>query len=186
MCGRSILAGETTRDYISDDGETIGVCQLCKARAEALGWTRADLPRRLAPSTAPRRRPPGVRVARRKLFSRQPEEPDEGAASPERRVRRALDGFNGTDQPRKVAGLTRSLGEPRVSAVPTGTATDGGVRITVVWELAWYQWEARVTDAGLAVRELGSGDEVEQLAEVDRAWNARAEDSGELRYGVTA
>ena len=43
-----------------------------------------------------------------------------------------------------------------------------------------------VTDAGLAVRELGSGDEVEQLAEVDRAWNARAEDSGELRYGVTA
>jgi hypothetical protein len=186
VCGRSILAGETTRDYISADGETIGVCQLCKARAEALGWTRADLPRRLAPSTAPRRRPPGVRVARRKLFSRQPEEPDEGAASPERRVRRALDGFNGTDQPRKVAGLTRSLGEPRVSAVPTGTATDGGVRITVVWELAWYQWEARVTDAGLAVRELGSGDEVEQLAEVDRAWNARAEDSGELRYGVTA
>ena len=180
-----MLAGETTRDYISHDGETIGVCQLCKSRAEVSGWTRADLPRRPAPAPAPRRRREGVREAGRKLLSREPQEPD-GASSPERRVRRALDGFNETDQPRKVAGLTRSLGEPRVAAVPTGTPTDGGVRITVAWELAWYQWEARVTDAGLAVRELGSGDEVEQLAEVERAWNARAEDSGALRYGVTA
>jgi hypothetical protein len=186
VCGRTILAGETTRDYISRDGETIGVCQLCKSRAEVSGWTRADIPRRPAPAPTPRRRREGVREVGRKLLSREPQESDEGASSPERRVRRALDGFNETDQPRKVAGLTRSLGEPRVAAVPTGTPTEGGVRITVAWELAWYQWEARVTDAGLTVRELGSGDEVEQLAEVDRAWNARAEDSGALRYGVTA
>ncbi len=187
VCGRTILAGETTRDYISSAGEAVGVCQLCKSRAEVSGWTRADLPRRSAPVLAPEPhgRPEGRGRVGRRLLGRRRGGADEGGSSPERRVRRALDGFNDSDQPRKVAGLTRSLGEPSVAAVPAGTPTDGGVRITVAWELAWYQWEVRVTDAGLAVRDLGKGDEVEQLAEVDRAWNARAEASGALRYGVT-
>ena len=109
--------------------------------------------------------------------------PDE-VSTPERQVLRALDGFNDTDQTRKVAGLMRSLGDPQVAAVSLGVVSDGKVRLTVAWELAWYQWEVKVTDDGLAVRELASGDEIEQLAEVDRAWNARADEAGLLRYGV--
>lgn len=185
VCGRTMLAGETTRDYISPSGEAIGVCELCKSRAEVSGWTRADLPRRPPIRAESKRASERTRSVGRRLLGRRSDDVEEGGSSPERRVRRALDGFNDSDQPRKVAGLSRSLGEPRVAAVPAGTATDGGVRITVAWELAWYQWVVRMTDAGLTVRESAKGDEVEQLAEADRAWNARAEDSGALRYGVT-
>jgi hypothetical protein len=99
-------------------------------------------------------------------------------------MRRALVAFNRSDRRRKVTGLSRSLGEPRAAAVPTGVSTDGAVRITVAWDLCWYQWEVRVTDRGMAVREIASGDEIEQLPEVDRAWNVRASEDGSLSFGV--
>ena len=184
VCGRTILAGETTRDYVSLEGETAGVCQLCKSRAEASGWTRADLPRRPPPTPVLRRRPSPRSIRGRLIGRSRISDRDEGPATPERRIRRALEGFNETDQTRKVAGLTRSLGEPQVGAAPIGPPPEGRVRITVVWELAWYQWEVRITDAGFAVRELAKGDEVEQLAEADRVWNVRADESGDLLYGV--
>lgn len=132
----------------------------------------------------PRERRAGGGLGRRLLRGRGRPRAEGEVSTPERQALRALDGFNDTDQTRKVAGLTRSLGDPQVSVVPLGARGDGNVRVTVAWELAWYQWEVKVTDEGLAVRELASGDEIEQLAEVDRAWNARADDAGLLRYGV--
>jgi hypothetical protein len=139
------------------------------AEAEAPPARAPGPPRRRA---RPRRRAAGA--------GRRPEggRPDGG---PEPRLRRALQGFNDSDAPRKVAGLTRSLGSPSVSAVPAGPPTDGGARITVAWELAWYQWEIRLTDRGFALREVAKGDEIEQLEEADRVWNARAGDDGTLR-----
>ena len=58
------------------------------------------------------------------------------------------------------------------------------VRITVAWELSWYQWEVDLTAPGEPVRELGRGEELDQLAAVDQAWNAHAAEDGELRTGL--
>ena len=81
-------------------------------------------------------------------------------AGPSRRGRRAgrpspdaagplapLDVFNASPEARKVAGLSRSLGEPRVCVATRATAT----LITVAWDLSWYRWQvhgAEVTQTG--------------------------------------
>ena len=101
----------------------------------------------------------------------------------ERRIKRAFDRFNESPYRRTVSGLIRSLGGPWVSAVTTDEEPEE-VRITVAWELSWYQWEVDLTADGRAVRELARGDEVGELDEADRVWNAHAAEDGELRFGA--
>jgi len=103
--------------------------------------------------------------------------------SPNRRIKRALERFNESEYPAMVGGLIRSLGPPWVSAF-TSAATPAEVRITVAWELSWYQWEVDLADDGVAVRELAKGEEVGQLDEEDMVWNAHATEEGELRLGA--
>ena len=91
-------------------------------------------------------------------------------------MRAATEVFNRSRERRKVAGLIRSLGEPRVAMRPR---TGGVVVVTVAWELSWYQWEVRTGD-GAAIRESSKGTEVGQLAERDREWNARVTEDGAL------
>lgn len=112
--------------------------------------------------------------------------PRSGAEPPERRIRRALDRFNRSEHRRTVEGLTRSLGNPRVAAVTPAEAPDQ-VRLTVAWELSWYQWKVEFTDGDTAVRALRNGKEVSELGPADRAWNARAGEDGriQLRVGET-
>lgn len=43
VCGRTLLVGERSWDYVSPGGEVRGVCTLCKSRAEASGWVPAGL-----------------------------------------------------------------------------------------------------------------------------------------------
>jgi hypothetical protein len=79
--------------------------------------------------------------------------------------------------------LTRSLGTPQVAAITPSEAPDR-VRLTVAWELSWYQWEVRLADDGERVQELGKGTELGELDAADRAWNARAGEDGRLRLGL--
>jgi hypothetical protein len=93
-------------------------------------------------------------------------------------MRRAVQRFNGSDEPRKVAGLIRSLGKPRVAIRP-----DPGRQlalVTVAWELSWYQWEVSGDGESEPVREVAKGDEVTELAEEARAWNAAVAEDGKL------
>jgi hypothetical protein len=254
VCGRTILAGERTREYVTRDGEPRAVCELCRARAEAAGW----IPAELAETGLPERERNGRGRGRMRRFieraretaaavgggaerpAPEPEfaagpgpeaaahEPAEAPAaaapapeqapapdpepeaptprawvrervespeaprprrrrgipqSPNRRIKRAFEIFNETDYPGMLAGLIRSLGPPWVSAF-TSAATPAEVRITVAWELSWYQWEVDLTSQGIEVRELAKGDEVGQLDEDDRSWNAHATEEGELRFGA--
>jgi hypothetical protein len=103
--------------------------------------------------------------------------------TPERRLRRALEEFNESEHRRTVAGLTRSLGWPRV-AVVTPVDAPHDVRVTVAWELSWYQWEVRLLDEPARVRSVAKGSELEQLAESDRRWNARADNDGRLQLAA--
>jgi hypothetical protein len=99
-------------------------------------------------------------------------------------MRRAVERFNGSDERRKVAGLIRSLGEPRAAVRP-----DAGRQmalVTVAWELSWYQWEVNVDGQGELVREVARGDEVSELTEEAQAWNAAVAEDGKLRLRSTS
>lgn len=103
--------------------------------------------------------------------------PPKPAPTPEQRARSAVEAFNASEERRKVAGLIRSLGSPQVSVRPDS----GPVRVTVAWELSWYQWEIGGADG---VREAGKGSEISELSAEAREWNATAGEDGSLRLGA--
>jgi hypothetical protein len=246
VCGRTILAGERTRTYVTAEGEERNVCELCRSRAEQLGWVWEE---RLenGPAEEPRRRRRGAGLAAllRPLNGRRtatdapedldtgraeappeeppaPEEPPEpgdrevppepdpagtpphardaspdpagrGAdvgrrppSAPERQaspMERAVERFNLSEQSRTVSGLMRTLGPPWIS-IGAAAGSPGEVRITVAWELSWYQWGVDLRDEGRPVYEIDKGYEVDQLDGPARHWNAQAEESGRLRLGA--
>jgi hypothetical protein len=130
--------------------------------------------------TAVQQRRTGASQRRTGVTQRRPGSPE----TPERRIRRALDRFNSSEHRRTVAGLTRSLGNPRVAAITPAEAPDQ-VRLTVAWDLSWYQWEVELSEEEIAVHSLGTGKEVSELGAADRAWNAWAGEDGRLQLGAS-
>ncbi len=183
-----MLRGEQLSEYLDDDRRPVGVCALCKPRAESAGWVPAALAGAPAEPQTSRRRL-GLTTGLRERFERaataarprrpEPATPDEAApAAPEGsdppeppappQPPSPLEAFNASDEARKVAGLTKSLGEPRVTVREN--------LITVAWELSWYQWQVD----GSRVTETAKGTEIAELSDADRAWNARAGADGAL------
>ena len=236
VCGRTILAGERTRLYVTPEGEKRNVCELCRDRAEQIGWVWEDLVGALPAETPRRRRRRGAGLAAllrpREADGGEEEEPPEAeeppgdappAAEPQeapedpapaaaatregspdpagrgadvgRRpqpvpeqsqsspMERALERFNASEQARTVAGLTRTLGPPWVS-IGAAAGSPGEVRITVAWELSWYQWGVDLRDEGRPVYQIDKGYEVDQLDGPARHWNAQAGEGGRLRFGA--
>jgi hypothetical protein len=169
VCGRTLLRGERAADYAASDGEIVPVCPLCKPRAEASGWVPAELAEAVVTPEVQRRRPQlNLRERFARLASAPPSEPAEPPPPPG-----PLDVFNASQEVRKVAGLRRSLGEPRVSV----RRAEGGARvITVAWDLSWYQWSVR----GETIKQVAKGNEVSELPIDDRQWNAAAAEDGTL------
>jgi hypothetical protein len=95
--------------------------------------------------------------------------------SPAGRFERAIARFNASEAGRTVAGLTRTLGAPSVSVGDLAGAADE-VRVTVAWELTWYQWGVDLGDELRPVYELRKGFEVGEIDAAARQWNASAHD----------
>jgi hypothetical protein len=95
--------------------------------------------------------------------------------SPATRFERAIARFNSSDAGRTAAGLTRTLGAPSVSVGDLAGEEDI-VRITVAWELTWYQWGVDLDDELRPVFELEKGYEVAEIDAAARQWNASAHD----------
>jgi len=93
----------------------------------------------------------------------------------------ALRAFNASNHRRTVAGLSRTLGPPRASGLAV-RASSGypGARLTVAWELTWYQWEVGPGPRGPEVRESGKGETIDQLRAADRTWNLLVGSDGTL------
>jgi hypothetical protein len=162
VCARTILAGERTRTYMSPkDGPRL-VCELCRGRAERLGWVDPAAP--------------GANVGRPRPEPRAPE-------SPRGRLERAMAKFNASEAARTVAGLTRTLGAPSVS-IGAAAGSPSEVRVTIAWELCWYQWGVDLGDELRPVFQLDRGNEIDQLDGSARQWNASAEEGGRLALGV--
>jgi hypothetical protein len=161
VCGRTILAGERTRSYMSPkDGPRL-VCDLCRGRAERLGWVDPAAP--------------GANVGRRV-------DPDV-SESPGSRLDRAVERFNSSEVARIMAGLNRTLGQPQVS-IGSAAGSPSEVRITVAWDLCWYQWGVDLGDELRAVFQIGKGNEIDQLDGSARQWNARAGEGGRIALGL--
>jgi hypothetical protein len=211
ICGRTILKGERTHAYLSPDGERRLVCDLCRGRAEAVGWSPANAGGGPPPMGRRRRRSvsallrerAGARARRtqagagetpgRGEGARSPDPAARGAGvgrtetipeSPRSRLDRAVTRFNSSPHARTVAGLMRTLGPPWVS-VGAAAGTPSEIRITVAWELSWYQWGVDIASDTSPVVELDKGHEVSQLDGPARQWNAHAAEGGQLRLGTS-
>ncbi len=98
------------------------------------------------------------------------------------KVERALDLFNGSSHQRTVAGLARTLGDPWVSAMPD-PAQASAVSVLVAWELSWYRYRVDLGDEADPVMMLDKGEELDQIDESLRAWNAGIDTEGRLVAG---
>jgi hypothetical protein len=128
---------------------------------------RADLPAPPADAApAPLPDPAGRGMRPRRL---------QADLSPTSRFERAIARFNSSDAGRTVTGLTRTLGAPSVSVGDLAGAADE-VRVTVAWELTWYQWGVDLGDELRPVYELKKGYEVSEIDAPARQWNASAHD----------
>ena len=95
------------------------------------------------------------------------------------KIARAMELFNASEHPRKVAAVARSLGHPIVSVRPS--ETEGSVvAIVVAWELSWYRYEVDLADEAAGVRAIEQGTHLEELDELDRVANSSADERGEL------
>jgi uncharacterized protein YcfL len=101
------------------------------------------------------------------------------------RLGRAVVRFNASDAARTAAGLTRSMGHPRASVGAAAGSADE-VRITVAWQLCWYQWGVDLADELRPVFLIAKGEEADQLDRSARQWNAKAGEDGRLALGVKA
>jgi hypothetical protein len=105
-----------------------------------------------------------------------PLEPETSPLSP---FERAASRFNASEAGHIVAGLVRTLGPPWVS-VGASAGAPREIRITVAWELSWYQWGIDLGDEARPVFQLGKGREIDQLDSAARQWNASTVEGGRI------
>jgi len=189
------------------------VCELCTSRAQHEGWIRESGGDEIGVRTtrptgggrgfldrlrARRERAREVEAELVAAEERGFEAPPEAAPAPRRprhvravptnadlKMERALELFNGTDHPRTVGGVARSLGQPTVCVRPT-PERPSVVSITVMWDLSWYRYEVDLSDEGAGPQRVGQGDEVSELSPEDTVANATADERGQLHLAADA
>jgi hypothetical protein len=108
------------------------------------------------------------------------------SASPARRAgvasapERAIEVFNASEFPRRIAGITRSLGSPAVNVCQVEDTVGETVSIVVAWELCWYRYEVDLDEEAPAARLATQGTELEELARGERVANTPVDETGLL------
>jgi hypothetical protein len=103
----------------------------------------------------------------------------------EHKIEAAIELFNGSEHPRTVAGIARSLGLPDVSVHPSDPVASV-VNVTVWWELCWYRYEVDLSDEVPSVRVAGQGYDLDEMSELERQMNAESDDDGRLQLSAPA
>jgi hypothetical protein len=117
------------------------------------------------------------RARRRRL--QEPRQVRAVPASIEQKIVSAVELFNGSEHPRTVAGVARSLGAPTVSVAPSDTRSSL-MRLVVSWELCWYRYEVDLSEAQPSVRVADQGYELDELTSEELTANAAADEHGSL------
>jgi hypothetical protein len=181
ICERTLLVGERSFRYSPNGEDFVDVCPLCQDEALDHGWLKEGSP--TSPVVSERRRKRNVLGS---LFeSRKPasepvvDEPILRRLSvPEKAMVEAAELFNGSNFRRTVAGIAKSLGEPRASIVPL-SGVNAEVVLTVAWDISWYQY--RITpESGQPVRLAERGHDPRELETMFTSWNARLTPDGRI------
>jgi hypothetical protein len=99
------------------------------------------------------------------------------------KVERAVEVFNASDHQRTIAGIARSLGDPWVTATPLEDAPSE-VSIVVAWELSWYHFRVDLGASNDPVTIVGKGEELDELEDWAKEWNASAGADGQIAIGI--
>jgi hypothetical protein len=126
--------------------------------------------------------PPRERATPQRDIPRDPRHVRAVPTTAEAKIDRALDLFNGSDHQRTIAGLARTLGTPHVSTQPD-TGQGSQVSVVIAWELSWYRYRVDLGDEGDPVMMLDKGEEIEQIEESLRDWNATLDSDGRVLAG---
>jgi hypothetical protein len=182
ICERTLLVGERSVRYSPNGEDFVDVCPLCQEVAVDHGWVKEGSPttlvvgdrrrKRLGPlaSLFESRRPPVERVVDEPILRR--------LSVPEKAMVEAAEIFNSSAFRRTVAGIAKSLGEPKASVVPL-SGVNAEVVVTVAWDISWYQY--RVTpDSGQPVRLAERGHDPRELESMFTSWNAKLTPDGRL------
>jgi hypothetical protein len=94
-----------------------------------------------------------------------------------RMTARAIDVYNHSEHPRRLAGIARTLGAPWVTV---RTLEGSRVQIVLAWELTWYRFELDLAREADGVRPTGQGTSLQDLTAGDVDPNAVADDHGYL------
>lgn len=90
----------------------------------------------------------------------------------------ALAIFNATEYPRRIGGVSRSLGAPEVNVRELDV--EGVVSILVAWELCWYRYRVDVDAPDSGAELVAQGTELSELEHDERELNASADERGSL------
>ena len=184
VCDRTLLMGEHTLRF-SPDGRSSSTCARSAARSRSTtdGCARGMPSRRRSSS---RRRKRRQKTLWQTLLGAREEETEPVVAEPvlrrlsddELALVEAADLFNQSTFRRTVAGVARSLGQPKVSIVPL-PGVNAETVLTFAWDITWYQY--RVTpEAAQPVRIADRGHDMTEVEDTFAHWNARLDESDRL------
>jgi hypothetical protein len=182
ICERTLLVGERAVRYSPDGESFLDVCPLCQEIAVDNGWLKEGSPTTpVVPDTRRRKLGPlgALFEARRPAVERVVDEPILRRLShSERAMVEAAELFNESAFRRTVAGIAKSLGEPKASIVPL-SGVNAEVVLTVAWDISWYQY--RITpESGQPVRLAERGHDPRELEGMFTTWNARLTPDGRI------
>ena len=184
VCNRTLLLGERSARFTAGGDAWVDVCALCTETASEHGWIKEGTPTTPLVADAPRRRRRLGGLAT--LFETRRADPDPVLSEPvlrrlspnEQSLVAAAETFNDSPYSRTIAGIAKSLGEPRVSLIPLAGANPEIV-ITIAWEISWYQYRV-VFESSQPVRLIERGHDPREITERFRTWNAHFDGNGRL------
>jgi hypothetical protein len=187
ICDRTLLVGERSVRYSPNGEDFVDVCPLCQEVALDHGWVKEGSPttpvvgdrrrKRLGPLAAlfESRKAPPERVIDEPILRR--------LSEPEKAMVEAAELFNSSAFRRTVAGIAKSLGEPKASVVPL-SGVNAEVVVTVAWDISWYQY--RVTpESGQPVRLAERGHDPRELESMFTSWNAKLTADGRIAPDIS-
>ena len=181
ICERTLLVGERTVRYSPDGDSYVDVCPLCQETALEHGWIKEGSP--TTPVVADRRRRSWLSSflgdTRRPAVESVADEPIlRRLSEPELAMVEAADLFNESAFRRTIAGIAKSLGEPKASIVPLSGTSSEAV-LTVAWDISWYQYRIS-PDSGQPVRLAERGHDPRELEASFTGWNAKLTGDGRI------
>ena len=188
VCHRTLLLGERAARYTPGADEWVDVCALCTDVANEHGWIREGSPTTpLVTESARRKRRFGALAT---LFETRRDEPEPVVSEPvlrrlnpeEQVLVEAAEIFNDSAYSRTIAGIAKSLGPARVSMIPlSGANTE--IVLTIAWEISWYQYRI-IPESSQPVRLAERGQDVSELPERYKVWNASFDPAARLRPDI--